>query len=242
MERVELSMACLQGRCSATRATPAHAHVHMYTCTPVHVQVAAPGVEPGWPGVWGRRGHRPFLLRCPGGLGGPLGLGVNGETRTPFLRDHNPASRPLRLRSPRRRWPLDWHDRIVDRVVRAHRLGPGGQIRTDGRLGVNELRFRCATPGDQTGRPPGNRTRSSRRIRAVPSHLALGLRVRNEDPEMEGLAGTAPAPRGWKPHVRLSTPQPRVCCEGGHRTPDDAGQQPAALPLSYLALRTATGC
>ena len=52
---------------------------------------------------------------------------------------------------------------------------------------------------------------------------------------MEGLAGTAPAPRGWKPRVRLSTPQPRVCCEGGHRTPDDAGQQPAALPLSYLA-------
>lgn len=53
---------------------------------------------------------------------------------------------------------------------------------------------------------------------------------------MEGPAGSAPAPRGWKPRVHLSTPRPRGC-EGGHRTPDDAGQQPAALPLSYLALR-----
>lgn len=29
---------------------------------------------------------------------------------------------------------------------------------------------------------------------------------------------------------------PEFRCEGGHRTPDDAGQQPAALPLSYLAI------
>ena len=53
-------------------------------------------------------------------------------------------------------------------------------------------------------------------------------------PAMEGLAGTAPAPRGWKPRVHLSTPQPRGSLRGRASNPRrrraTTGRSSAELP------------
>jgi hypothetical protein len=130
----------------------------------------------------------------------PLGWGERGDSNS-LLRGHNPASRPLRPRSPCR-----WCARR-----RARHLGPGGQIRTDGRLRVKELRCRCATPG-WVG-PPG----------IEPGRPAVSGRCR------PGWLGACI----WDAGGGRSDRRPGIVVPGGIEPPTSRVSRGRSDPLSY---------